>query len=122
MRTAIHNYFDNLPSGSREIAYEIRDMIISLAPGIEETIKYKIPFYSHFGPLCYINYSKNRLYLGLVNGAEIWDETGILQGTDRKQIRLIELHSEPNLPLAEIRSLLYQAMEINRLNSRSRGK
>jgi uncharacterized protein YdhG (YjbR/CyaY superfamily) len=49
----VDEYLDRLPEDVREILEDLRQLILSVAPGAEELISYQMPGYKLNGPLVY---------------------------------------------------------------------
>lgn len=105
-------FIDKHSEEQRLIMQEIRQLIIEAAPRIEESIKWKIPFYSYQGLLCYLNPRGTGVVLGFCKGALLSNEKGLLKGTG-KEVRLLHIDNKHACPQAEIRQLLQEAMLLN---------
>ena len=124
MKQSIAIYFESLSIVEQERALKLRSIILSTALGMQEELKWKIPFYSFYGPLCYINCQSGRLSLGFYRGAELMDESGILSSGELKQVRHIFFDSDKELPEAELKEIIFQAIELNQVkySANSRGR
>ncbi|MEM9022173.1 MAG: DUF1801 domain-containing protein [Bacteroidota bacterium] len=109
---SVAGYLAALPADLRPVAEALRAIILSTAPGIEELIKYKIPFYHHQGPLCYLNKQPEHMVLGLAKGAELSNASGILTGTGNT-VRHVRVYTIQDLPEAAIREVLQEAILLN---------
>lgn len=105
-------FLEQQSAGQRVILQQLRQLILDAAPQIEESIKWKIPFYSCQGLLCYLNPLPGGVALGFCRGALLSNEQGLLSG-DGKEVRLLFLPTGSSLPLAEIRQLLQEAILLN---------
>lgn len=96
----------------RRLMHQLRQMVLEAAPAVEESIKWKIPFYCHKGLLCYINPQPGAVVLGFCRGALLSNEHGLLSGRGR-EVRLLKISAGSPLPTAVIRQLLQEAILLN---------
>lgn len=121
MSPALIDYFESLAPHHKVLALRLRGLIVNAADGLEENIKWKVPFYYYHGPLCYINAEKTGVVLGFYRGGEMEDALGLFRASDLKQVRHIFIAREKDIEDYEIREYIYRSMDLNRLIS-SRGK
>ena len=107
-------FIDRQQQEQRQLLHQLRQIILESAPHIEERIKWKIPFYSYQGLLCYLNLQAkgNGVVLGFCRGAMLSNEQRLLQGNG-KEVRLVIFNDQDSLPKEEIRQLLQEAMLLN---------
>lgn len=55
---SVDAFIENLPEEKAKLATLLREAILNSAPGIQEKLSFKIPFYHYFGMFCYINPTK----------------------------------------------------------------
>ena len=93
----------------------LRQLILDIAPGVEEKISYKIPFFSYHGALCYLNPVSGGIDIGFVRGVELSNQQRLLQRKGRKLVCSIRLHSlaEAEEHAAAIRQILNEAAILN---------
>ena len=94
------------------IMHQLRQLILESAPHIEESLKWKIPFYSYQGLLCYLNPQADGVCLGFCKGALLSNNEGLLQGSG-KEVRLLHIRSPHQIPVPQIRQLLQEALLLN---------
>lgn len=82
---------DLYPPNVREIVQHTHQLIYTLIPSIQSSIKWKIPFYHYHKNLCYINPQEDSVILGFVYGSKLSNIHGILEGSG-KQVRHITLY------------------------------
>ncbi len=114
MNTAIENYLaDQLPE-HQEILYLLRSFVLEAAPGVVEEYKWKTPFYSYQGLLCYLNVDRKRkqVYLGFYRGAELSNQQRLLEG-EGKLVRLIYFSKPEDTQREAVREILLEAMWLN---------
>lgn len=108
------DYIENIPREDfREISLALHEMIISNLEPCDYELKWDIPFYMHYGNLCFINPRKDKVDLGFYNGKSIPDHHNILQGMGKlvRHIHLFELNDVYNNAVLET---IIIAAEINR--------
>jgi len=99
----------------KEIMTILRSWILDLGPHVQEKISNKIPSFSFYGVLCFLNPTLEGVDLGFSKGYELEDETRILESKGRKQVRSITFFSVTELEEQErvIRHLLNEAAILN---------
>ena len=93
----------------------LRSWILDLGRTTEEKISNKIPYFSFFGPMCYLNPTDDGVELGFTKGYELPDDDHILESKGRKMVRSITFDSITSLEEQEdtIRHLLNEAAILN---------
>ncbi len=117
-RNDVDAYVSSLAPHVQDLVQPLRRLILETAPDIQETIEWKIPFYTYKGLLCYINPKKDHLSFGLCYGAELSNRQGMLEG-DGKEVRLITVRSQKDLRKDALRQILHEAMILNEVKARS---
>ena len=99
----------------RGIMTILRSWILDLGRHIEEKISNKIPYFSFFGPLCYLNPTDDGVELGFTKGYELSDDDRILESRGRKMVKSITFYSLTFLEEQEdtIRHILNEAAILN---------
>lgn len=110
MEPPLAEYFDQLPLKQRNIAYQARQVLLSLDNSVKEIIRYNIPFYCYKSKnIFYLSYhNKKELVLGVIYGAYLQNESNILEG-EQKLVRHIPLE-KVNIQSEECLSILQQAI------------
>ena len=86
------------------------------SPHIEESIKWSVPFYTYYGPLCYFYKNvRDDILLGIYKGTMLTDPAKLLQGTG-KQVRHIKLITFADIKENPIEAILQEAMILNEMN------
>jgi hypothetical protein len=95
----IESYLAHLPSELRDIVFELRSIIASIAPTATETLHRHGFTYYHAergGPvsagICQINLQRDHIRLAFIHGAFLPDPKGLLQG-DRQYKRYVKIYS-----------------------------
>ncbi len=96
----------------QDIVFELRNIIVSVAPYASETILWKgLSYYDQGrgGPvsagICQISVCEDHVRLGFVHGAFLPDPKALLEG-DRKYKRFIRLHSYEATPWDYLKELI----------------
>jgi hypothetical protein len=106
-------FFERLPRPQRGLAEALRRIVLSAAPGIDESIMWGNPWYGKgagmAGAVCYISVHKNHVNFGFPQGASLTDAGGVLEGTG-KGMRHVKIRSKadtrPDLFSAWVREAL----------------
>lgn len=96
----------------KELTERLRFLILSSVPGVEETIKYNVPFYSYNGSLCYLNTQEDHVILGFSNGAKLSNTQGILTESDQQTRHLVYMDLD-QYTRGDILSVIHEAVMLN---------
>lgn len=101
-----------LPSPQKEICEQLRTMITSQFPDLEEKWGWSRPVYAgKAGLVCYFVANKNDVNLGFEQGAHLDDPNGLLRGTGAT-MRHVKIRTEEEMDLGYYETLLAQAFQI----------
>jgi hypothetical protein len=101
-----------MPPEMRRIARELRRTIHSVAPDLEECVKWNAPNWSGRKlVLCFMVYP-DHLNLGFWRGAELARAFAVVEGTG-KSLRHVKVRSVAQARSPEIRKLLRAAVELD---------
>ncbi len=96
----------------QDIVFELRNIIVSVAPSVGERILWKgLCYYDQErgGPvsagICQITIHEDHIRLGFIHGTFLTDPKALLEG-DRKYKRYIRLHSYENTPWDDLKELI----------------
>lgn len=93
-KMTIPEYLDRLDHlHQQRLMTEAHHLLLQLLPQVQTTIKWKVPYYTYRAPICYLNTTKEYFYFGFVRGVELSNTQGLLTGTDRKLVRLLEIQT-----------------------------
>lgn len=111
---AVDNFLFDQPEPRRQAMEALREIIFSAVPGVEESFKWRAPFYSKNGLLCYINYDRKygKIALGLVEGFLIDDKYGLFVH-DTTNVKKLLFEEDKEFPLRKIQYYLREAVRIN---------
>jgi hypothetical protein len=109
MSPLVDAYIDNLSETQQAIAEQVRRLLTSLVPGIQEKLSFKIPFYHYFGMFCYINVIPNGIDLGFCRGKDITGEFPSLEGKGRAIVASVSLYAVSDIDKKEVREIIVAA-------------
>ena len=112
----VKSFIEKFPHNIQRMIEKIRVIILCSAPGIQESLKYKIPFYTHKGLLCYINPTNERVIIGFSKGAEFANEDNFLVGSG-KTVRHVVYRNLKDIKTEKLQHLIYEALIINEIHS-----
>ena len=112
----VNSFIEKFPLHIQRMIEKIRVIILNSAPGIHESLKYKIPFYTHKGLLCYINPTNENVIIGFSQGAEFANEDKILVGSG-KTVRHVIYKNIKEIKTEKLQHLIYEALIINEIHS-----
>ena len=110
-------YISKAEAFAQEPLTHLRQLIHSTCPGVEETIKWNMPFFmSNRKILCHIASFKKHMVMGFWKAKELEDPYGILQMDNKTAMGNIgKISSMQDLPKDEhLASLLRNAYMINK--------
>ena len=111
--TASEKYIEDAPEKYRETLCVLREIILNSSPFIEEKIAYTIPFFKHFGMLCYIAHGKRGVEVGFWRGNELSNEQGALTNDERKIVRSLVYQKVEDIDQQILMEILQEAMMLN---------
>jgi len=110
----VDDYISNLTPRLSEVVLAIRDIILSSGPGIEECIKYKIPFYKRYSNICYINVRKEKIVdLGFTKGYLLSNHQDLLEAKGRAQVKTITFETVDDIDENQIAEIISEAILID---------
>lgn len=109
MNRLVDEYIESLPDEKREIAEQIREMILSLIPHVQEKLSFKIPFYHFHGMFCYINEVKDGIDLGLCLGKDLVDVLPQLEQGNRVMVASVIIRTKKEIQTKNIQDVLLTA-------------
>jgi hypothetical protein len=109
-------YLDALPAWQREIGQQVRDLLHSIDPEVEETIKRTVqPYFVLQGNICALLAAKTHLNVFLYDGAIVPDPAGIITaGHENKAARTVAVHEGGTLPAEPLAEMFRQIIANNR--------
>jgi hypothetical protein len=111
----VSQFISQQPEPARGMMTVLRAWVLDIGRHTEEQIKNKIPHFSFFGPLCYLNPTDDGVELGFTKGYELTNDDSILESKGRKLVRSATFYSLTSLEEQEetIRHILNEAAILN---------
>ena len=109
MNRLVDEYIESLPDEKREIAEQVREMILLLIPHVQEKLSFKIPFYHYHGMFCYLNEVKDGIDLGLCRGKDLIDVLPQLEQGKRVMVASVIIRSKKEIQTKQIEEVLLTA-------------
>ncbi len=106
-------YIEELPEPFVQIARELHLMVMDCSREIKLEYKWKLPFYKLEGKMfCFLNFRKEYLDLGLINGIHLDNSLGkLVDGENRKHLRSLRFTSLEDIENNHTNFYLEQALE-----------
>lgn len=103
----VDDYIDPLPEWQRNACSRVRDLMHSVDPEVEETIKRRVqPYFVLDGNVCALLATKDQVNVFLYDGAIVPDPDGIITGglenETARTVAIYEGEEIPERPLAEM--------------------
>lgn len=109
MNRLVDEYIESLSDEKREIAEQLREMIITLIPNVQEKLSFKIPFYHYHGMFCYLNEVKDGIDLGLCRGKDLVDVLPQLEQGKRVMVASVILRNKKEIQTKQIEEVILTA-------------
>ena len=109
-------YLNGLPAWQREICSEVRDLVHSADPDVEETIKRRDrPYFVLGGNICALLAAKDHVNVFLYDGAIVPDPEGIITaGHDNKTARTVAIRRDEKINDRALLKMFEQIIANNR--------
>ncbi len=131
MNRLVDEYIESLPDEKREIAEQIREMILTLIPHVQEKLSFKIPFYHYAGMFCYLNEVKDGIDIGLCRGKDLVDVLPQLEQGKRVMVASVIVCSKKEIQTKQIEEVILTAanwqeeakrLKISMINAKKKNK
>jgi uncharacterized protein len=109
MNRLVDEYIESLPEEKREIAEQLRELIHTVVPHVQEKHSFKIPFYHYHGMFCYLNEVADGIDLGLCRGKDLVDVLPQLELRNRVMVASVILRSKKEIQTKNIQEVLLTA-------------
>lgn len=109
MQPQVDEYIFNLTETQQYIANTVRNMLLTIVPGIHEKLSFKIPFYHYHGMFCYINAIPNGIDVGFCRGKDFATAFEHLETKGRAIVATIALYTVSDIKLKELREIIIAA-------------
>ena len=112
----VDQYIEALPEWQQAVCREVREIVHSADPGIEETIKRRVqPYFVLEGNVCALLAAKRHVCVFLYDGAIVPDPEGIItDGHDNQTARQISIHEGEEINADALREMFRQIAANNR--------
>jgi hypothetical protein len=109
-------YIDALPEWQQAVCREVREIVHSADPEVEERIKRKLqPYFVLQGNICALLATKDHVNVFLYDGAIVPDPEGIITGGhDNRTARTIALYEGETINAPALRKMFEQIIANNR--------
>ena len=109
-------YLDGLPAWQQEICRQVRDLVHSADPEVEETIKRTDqPYFVLDGNICALLAAKDHVNVFLYDGAIVPDPEGIITaGHDNKSARTVAVRKDEKINERALMVMFTQIVANNR--------
>ncbi|MFY0654683.1 MAG: DUF1801 domain-containing protein [Cyclobacteriaceae bacterium] len=110
--SSVELFITQQPKAHAKLMFELRDIILSSLPRVEEKINYNCPFYYYLRWFCYIyrpSKTENIVALGFCQGAQLSNSQGLLTGNG-KMVRLIEFDVTKEHDMELVREVISEAV------------
>ena len=110
--TKVDAFVAQLEPPMQEVVIALRRLVLEVAPGAEEGLKWGMPCYEQKGLLCSISSAKGYVRLQFFHGADLPDQEGLLEGTG-KGMRHIKVRSTGSIQREAVEALVREAVQLN---------
>lgn len=109
-------YIDALPAWQHEICQQVRDLVHSVDPEVEETIKRRVqPYFVLEGNICALLAAKDHVNVFLYDGAIVPDPEGIITGGhDNQTARTVAIRQDEKINTRALGEMFRQIIANNR--------
>jgi len=110
MNQAVTDYFKNSDQSHQEILSELRKLILSMAPNIEEQFKWSRPVYGIEKDFCYLKRNKKNVTLGFFEFTKVKTNQDLIEGTG-KSMRHVKLKSINEIKDFKIKKMMEEVLK-----------
>ena len=109
-------YIDALPAWQQEICQQVRDLVHSVDPEVEEPIKRRVqPYFVLEGNICALLATKDHVNVFLYDGAIVPDPEGIITGGhDNQTARTVAIRQDEKINTRALGEMFRQIIANNR--------
>lgn len=111
MEYKVSSYIESLPEVESSIAAELRSLICTAIPQVQEKFSFKIPFYHYHGMFCYINYLRKTggIEVCFCRGKDLLLAYPQLQQNGRNMVAGISLFDMKDIKRKSVSEVLHAA-------------
>jgi len=112
----VDDYINTLPEWQQDICHQVRDLVHSADPEVEETIKRTVrPYFVLQGNVCALLAAKDHVNVFLYDGAIVPDPEGIITaGHDNKTARTVAFKQGEKINKRALKRMFQQIIANNR--------
>ena len=112
----VDHYIDALPEWQQAVCEQVRDLVHTADPEVQETIKRKVqPYFVLQGNVCALLATKDHVNVFLYDGAIVPDPEGIITGGhDNKTARTVAIYEGETINTKALRTMFEQIIANNR--------
>jgi len=111
---AVDDYVENLPDERRELCATLRELILSLVPGVEERLSFKIPFYHYFGMFMYLNNTKEGIDVAFCRGKDLAELFPHLHSKGRAIVATVLIKKGTDIYSQQLKEIILTAAAWNK--------
>lgn len=113
---SVGEYIESLPEWQQAVCREVREIVHSADPEIEETIKRRVqPYFVLEGNVCALLAAKRHVCVFLYDGGIVPDPEGIItRGHENKTARQISIHEGEEIKADALRKIFQRIIANNR--------
>ncbi|MEJ8816328.1 DUF1801 domain-containing protein [Lacibacter sp. H407] len=109
MNRLVDEYIESLSDEKREISEQLRELIHTVVPHVQEKLSFKIPFYHYHGMFCYLNEVSDGIDLGLCRGKDLIDVLPQLELRNRVMVASVIIRNKKEIQTKNIQEVLLTA-------------
>lgn len=115
---SIEEFFDFLPEDELKLTLYLREIVFRCIPGIQESLKYNVPYYKRHKNICFIwpssilwgnKKSYEGVRFGFTQGHLLTDTELYLEKGDRKYVYWKDFQRTNEVDVAKLEALLFEA-------------
>jgi hypothetical protein len=112
----VDEYIDAQPEWQQAVCREVRELVHSVDPEVQETIKRRVqPYFVLEGNICALLATKDHVNVFLYDGAIVPDPEGIITaGHDNQTARTVAVYEGETLPARALGAMFEQIIANNR--------
>lgn len=105
----VDEYIDQLPEEKAGLVQIVRNLMLSLVPGIQEKLSFRIPFYHYYGMFSYLNATKNGVDVGFCRGRDLTDVFPQLQVKRRAIVATVTVRADKDIDTLQLEQIIIAA-------------
>lgn len=110
MNQEVSNYINTASDNHRAVLSELRQLILSIAPGANEQFKWSRPVYGLVKDFCYLKTTKKHVTLGFFDFEKISTNKNLIEGTG-KSMRHVKLIRTKDVKDLKIKAMIKEVLQ-----------